>query len=49
MPIWRRLLKSFVALARSDILVNMGYTIDMRMAMIANTTIISISVKARAK
>ena len=40
---------SFVALARSDIFVYMGYTIDMRMAMIANTTINSISVKARAK
>ena len=40
---------SFVALARSDMLVYMGYTIDMRIAMIASTTINSISVKAREK
>ena len=30
-------------------LVYMGYTIDIRIAMIASTTINSISVKARAK
>jgi hypothetical protein len=49
MPIWRRLLISFVALARSEMLVYMGYTNDMRIAMIARTTITSISVKAREK
>ncbi len=40
---------SFVALARSEMLVYIGYTIDMRMAMIASTTITSIKVKAREK
>ena len=49
MPIWRRLLMSFVALARSEMLVYIGYTRDIRIAMIASTTITSISVKPRAK
>ena len=40
---------SFVALARSEMLVYIGYTMDMRMAMIASTTITSIRVKACAK
>ena len=40
---------SFVALARSEMLVYTGYTIDARIAMIASTTINSIRVKAREK
>src|SRR6266487_2991308 len=47
MPIWRRLLKSFVTFARSRALLKAGTAIPTRMAMIAITTSISMSVKAR--
>src|SRR6266542_6872916 len=48
-PIWRRLLRSFVALARSKMLVYAGTASAATIAMIAITTSNSISVKAREK
>jgi hypothetical protein len=49
MPIWRRLLISFVALARSIALVYAGTASAATMAMTAITTSNSTRVKAREK
>ena len=49
MPIWRRLLMSFVAFARCDMPKYAGYRKAIIMAMTARTTAISMRVKARAK
>ena len=47
-PIWRRLLRSFVALARSNTPLKTGRAIETRIVIIAITTSNSISVKARS-
>src|SRR5438132_4056349 len=46
-PIWRRLLRSFVAFARSKTPLKAGRAIETRIVIVAITTSNSISVKAR--
>ena len=48
-PIWRRLLVSFAAFARSRTLVKTGMAIAARMPSVTITTSNSIRVKARAR